>query len=89
MQGEYETLVSAGEPVRGFCWYPSIDSTDWSNHCTACTSEIDPQGLWSLDPQTWDRLDTPLSEAYSRLCRGEQALKICRTFNSRLRSRQS
>lgn len=71
MESQYEGLVAAGHDVRGFCWYPSIDSTDWANACTRLTGITDPQGVWSLNPANKMRVETELSEVYGALARGE------------------
>lgn len=71
MESECEKLIADGVDFRGFCWYPSIDSTDWSNLCTAATGVTDPQGIWSLDQESFRRIDTELSLLYSRLAKGE------------------
>lgn len=71
MESECEELGLGGHDFRGFCWYPSIDSTDWSNCCTKATGETDPQGIWSLDPKKLTRVDTELSHIYGALARGE------------------
>ncbi len=71
MESQYEDLVGAGHDVRGFCWYPSIDSTDWANACTRLTGITDPQGIWSLDPSNKMRIETELSEVYGALARGQ------------------
>ena len=71
MEAECEQLVQSGVDFRGFCWYPSIDSTDWINACTAATGQIDPQGIWSIDPESQARVHTELSTIYSQLARGQ------------------
>jgi beta-glucosidase/6-phospho-beta-glucosidase/beta-galactosidase len=71
MQEQYDTAVAGGVDLRGFCWYPSIDTTDWANCCTHSTSEIDPQGLWILDTNRWERISSELSQCYSALARGK------------------
>jgi beta-glucosidase/6-phospho-beta-glucosidase/beta-galactosidase len=71
MESECEELALRGHDFRGFCWYPSIDTTDWWNGCTQATGQIDPQGVWSLDPKDLTRVDTELSQTYSALARGE------------------
>ena len=73
MERECEELVLSGIDFRGFCWYPSIDTTDWSSGCTRLTGQIDPQGIWSLEPDTLSRIDTELSAVYSQLARGRIA----------------
>lgn len=71
MESECEELVRSGFDFRGFCWYPSIDTTDWWNACTQATGKTDPQGIWCLDPDSLARIDTELSRVYSALARGE------------------
>ncbi len=71
MERECEELSLSGIDFRGFCWYPSIDTTDWSSGCTRITGKLDPQGIWTLRPVTFERVDTELSALYSMLARGE------------------
>lgn len=70
MEEQCEMLVHHGVDFRGFCWYPSIDSTDWCHCCAQCTKSVDPQGIWLLDQHRWDRRASELSEVYSSLARG-------------------
>lgn len=70
MQEQCEMLVERGTPFRGFCWFPSIDSTDWMHFCTKCTESIDPQGIWWLDDNRWERHASELSEVYACLAQG-------------------
>lgn len=71
MEEESEALALSGVDFRGFCWYPSIDTTDWSNACTRHTGQIDPQGIWILREGTFERVSTELSQLYGELARGE------------------
>jgi beta-glucosidase/6-phospho-beta-glucosidase/beta-galactosidase len=71
MEEQVESLAEGGADVRGFCWYPSIDSTDWCHACTKCTKSVDPQGIWWLDHSRWDRNASELSECYSKLASAE------------------
>ncbi|HYP07466.1 MAG TPA: family 1 glycosylhydrolase [Bryobacteraceae bacterium] len=71
MEEQVETLAEGGADVRGFCWYPSIDSTDWCHACTKCTKSVDPQGIWCLDDRRWTRQSSVLSESYAKLARGQ------------------
>jgi beta-glucosidase/6-phospho-beta-glucosidase/beta-galactosidase len=73
MEAECEELAVRGRDFRGFCWYPSIDTTDWWNACTQATGVTDPQGIWSLDPKTMQRVDTELSEFYTSLAKGKSS----------------
>jgi len=47
--------TAAEADFRGFCWYPSIDSTDWCHLCMKATGTVDPQGIWCLDGDRWKR----------------------------------
>ena len=71
MEAECEELLLSGRDLRGFCWYPSIDSTDWANACTKCTEIVDPQGIWTLDRDRVIRHPSELSRIYAALARGE------------------
>ena len=62
--------AAARHDFRGFCWYPSIDSTDWCNCCTRATGTVDPQGIWGLSPSRWERIPSDLSVWYSLLAAG-------------------
>ena len=73
MEEQCELLVAQGLDFRGFCWFPSIDSTDWSSACTNYRASVDPQGIWSLDDARYTRHPSELSSIYSRLARGEIA----------------
>ncbi|HYO82575.1 MAG TPA: family 1 glycosylhydrolase [Bryobacteraceae bacterium] len=69
MEEQCEQLAAKTD-FRGFCWYPSIDSTDWCNFCNEATGTVDPQGIWSLGPDRWTRYPSELSAAYTRLANG-------------------
>jgi hypothetical protein len=64
-------IVASESDFRGFCWYPSIDSTDWCHVCTKATGTVDPQGIWGLDRKRWERHASELSFWYARLARGK------------------
>jgi beta-glucosidase/6-phospho-beta-glucosidase/beta-galactosidase len=69
MEEQCERLAAVTD-FRGFCWYPSIDSTDWSNFCRKATGLVDPQGIWTLGRDKWVRRRTELSDAYAGLAEG-------------------
>jgi len=71
MEEQCEQLVAQGTDFRGFCWYPTIDSTDWANCCTRCTREVDPQGIWWLDSARVTRHASELSRIYASLAQGQ------------------
>ncbi len=80
MEEQCEDLVAQGTDFRGFCWYPSIDSTDWSNCCTRHTCEVDPQGIWWLDPARVIRHESELSRVYAGLAQGLITSKDIRPY---------
>jgi beta-glucosidase/6-phospho-beta-glucosidase/beta-galactosidase len=65
-----DELEALGLSFRGFCWYPYIDSTDWSSLVREARRDIDPQGIYWLDP-SFGRNASELSEIYAALARGE------------------
>jgi hypothetical protein len=76
MVAECESLAAKlepmGVPFLGFCWYPYIDSTDWSSLVREANRAIDPQGIVSLDPN-FERRRTELSEIFAGLASGQAA----------------
>jgi len=71
MEEQCELLLLDGVDLTGFCWFPSIDSTDWDQLCTSCNSSVDPQGIWWLDESRWSRNASELSSWYSQLALGQ------------------
>jgi beta-glucosidase/6-phospho-beta-glucosidase/beta-galactosidase len=69
MEEQCEALAEETE-FRGFCWYPSIDSTDWCHLCLKASCSVDPQGIWGLDATRWHRESSELSEFYTALAQG-------------------
>lgn len=63
-------LEARGSGLRGFCWYPFIDSTDWDSLVRIPARSIDPQGIYYLRPD-FERRDSELSQLYAQLVRGE------------------
>jgi hypothetical protein len=74
MVAECEALVPdlqrRGLSFEGFCWYPYIDSTDWSSLVREPLRAIDPQGIYYLCDR-FERRESELSHLYARLARGE------------------
>jgi beta-glucosidase/6-phospho-beta-glucosidase/beta-galactosidase len=63
-------LVHEQTDFRGFCWFPSIDSTDWCSLCRRARKRVDPQGIWSLEPDRKQRVHTELTDYYVGLAQG-------------------
>ena len=70
MESEAEKLAAVAD-FRGFCWFPSIDATDWNTLCTVAGKCLSPIGIWSLDETCTERSASELSHWYARLARGE------------------
>ncbi len=70
MEGESEKLAGFAD-FRGFCWFPSIDATDWDSLCTQANGCVSPMGIWGLDDACEKRHSSELSEWYVRLAKGE------------------
>lgn len=70
MEEQCETLAQQAD-FRGFCWFPSIDATDWWSMCTEALAEVCPVGIWCLDEDRRKRHSSILSSWYPRLARGE------------------
>ena len=73
MVGECEALAAALQPLDvpflGFCWYPYIDSTDWSSLVRQANRHLDPQGVCSLD-EGFDRRRSALTALFADLACG-------------------
>lgn len=70
MEAEAEKLARICD-FRGFCWFPSMDATDWDSLCTVANRCLSPMGIWSLAEDCQRRHGSELSEWYRRLARGE------------------
>lgn len=47
MEEQAEQLATVSD-FRGFCWFPSIDATEWDSLCTVANRRVCPMGIWSL-----------------------------------------
>jgi hypothetical protein len=70
MEEQAEQLAAVSD-FRGFCWFPSIDATDWDSLCTAANRHVCPMGIWSLAQDCGERQTSELSEWYVRLAKSE------------------
>jgi hypothetical protein len=69
MEEECESLAASVD-FRGFCWYASIDSTDWGHLCLKAANAVDSQGIWGLEASRWKRIGSDLSDNYAGLAFG-------------------
>jgi beta-glucosidase/6-phospho-beta-glucosidase/beta-galactosidase len=59
-----ENARAAGVDLRGYCWYPFIDSADWGSLLLENTGDIDPVGVFWLDDRL-DRRPSSMSVAFA------------------------
>jgi hypothetical protein len=59
-----EAARDAGIDVRGYCWFPFVDSCDWDSILTDYKGNIDPVGVYWLDEQR-QRHRSCMSDAYA------------------------
>lgn len=71
MEEQCRRAMDDGVDLRGFCWHPSIDSTDGSSCDTQPAQEIDPRGIWRLEPVSLARRESELSACYTALASGQ------------------
>lgn len=69
MEEQAEILAQRTEFI-GFCWFPSIDATDWCSLCTRADHILSPMGIWSLEGDGRKRRSSELSDWYIRLANG-------------------
>ena len=71
---QYELAVSQGVPLRGYCWYPSVDSCDWDSLLARAAGRVDPVGVVSLDGQR--RVRTVFTEVWEAAASGTPAAEL-------------
>jgi beta-glucosidase/6-phospho-beta-glucosidase/beta-galactosidase len=64
-----ELARDAGVDLRGYCWFPFIDSADWGSLLAECVGAIDPVGAFWLD-QNMDRRPSSMSLSYALAASG-------------------
>src|SRR4051794_16948919 len=64
-----------GADLRGYCWYPFIDSADWSSLLVECVGAIDPVGVFWLDEHL-DRRPSCMSVSYTLAASGNPAADL-------------
>jgi beta-glucosidase/6-phospho-beta-glucosidase/beta-galactosidase len=67
-----ELAQTAGVPLEGLCWFPSVDSTDWDSLLYRCDGNIDPVGVYWLD-QHLERRPSVMSRSYRLAANGSRA----------------
>lgn len=79
MEKEAQRLAEQTD-FQGFCWFPSIDATDWNSLVTVAGFVLSPMGLWGLDQDRQTRHPSELSDAYVRLNSGAATWSDLRTY---------
>jgi len=82
MEAQAEQLAAVSD-FRGFCWFPSIDATDWNSLCTVADRCVCPMGIWSLTEDCTVRHSSEVSDWYGRLARGEASSRDLPTYRLR------
>ncbi|MFL6028250.1 MAG: family 1 glycosylhydrolase [Friedmanniella sp.] len=74
MLEQYEQAVSRGVPLRGFCWYPYLDSADWDSLLARAAGRFDPVGVVTVGPEGRER--TVFTEAWEAAAGGAMAADL-------------
>ncbi|WP_164737405.1 family 1 glycosylhydrolase [Georgenia sp. SYP-B2076] len=69
MLEQYEVALSRGVDLRGFCWFPQVDSCDWDTLLALCRGRADPVGVLSLGADG-SRRRSVLTEAWEAVVAG-------------------
>jgi len=70
-----ERAAAAGVDVRGYCWFPFVDSADWASLLVGCEGDIDPVGVFWLDERL-DRRTSAMSASFAAAARGAPAAQL-------------
>lgn len=70
-----EIARDRGVDVRGYCWFPFIDSADWASLLRECVGAIDPVGVLWLD-ENLDRRPSSMSVSFSLAASGAPAHQL-------------
>ena len=70
-----EHAADRGVDVRGYCWFPFIDSADWGSLLHECEGAIDPVGVFWLDEEK-DRRPSSMSVSYMLAAGGTPAAEL-------------
>ena len=70
-----EEAAERGVDLRGYCWFPFIDSADWGSLLHECEGAIDPVGVFWLDEDK-DRRPSSMSVSYMLAAGGAPAAEL-------------
>jgi beta-glucosidase/6-phospho-beta-glucosidase/beta-galactosidase len=66
---QYELALARGVDLRGFCWFPQVDSCDWDSLLARGAGRVDPVGVVSLTPDH-EPVRTVFTDWWERAARG-------------------
>ena len=66
---QYETALSRGVRLHGYCWFPQVDSADWNSLLARCAGAVDPVGVLAVEPDG-RRRRTEMTQAWERAAAG-------------------
>lgn len=72
---QYEAAGEAGIDLRGYCWFPFIDSCDWDSLLFRCDGNVDPVGVFWLDDEL-RRRPSSMSASYAMAAAGLPATQL-------------
>jgi glycosyltransferase involved in cell wall biosynthesis len=72
---QYEIAVSRGVPLRGFCWFPFVDSCDWDSLLARPAGRVDPVGVLGLG-FAGERVRTTFTAAWEAAAAGAPAAAL-------------
>ncbi|MEY2398502.1 MAG: UDP-galactopyranose mutase [Actinomycetota bacterium] len=70
-----EIARDRGVDMRGYCWFPFVDSADWASLLAECEGAIDPVGAFWLD-ENLDRRPSSMSISYALAAGGVPASEL-------------
>jgi hypothetical protein len=68
---QYETAVARGVDLRGYCWFPYIDSCDWDSLLARPAGRADPVGVVGMD-----RARTVFTDAWEAVATGTPSSRL-------------
>ncbi len=71
MAQQCEKLERQGVDIRGACWFPWVDSTDWDTLVTRVSNHVDPVGIYWLDERR-ERHSSELVRGFQELAQGRR-----------------
>lgn len=72
---QYELALARGVDLRGYCWFPQVDSCDWDSLLARGAGRVDPVGVVSLTP-AHDPVRTVFTDWWERAARGLPAADL-------------